>query len=145
MRNKSTYFLSLPIILLGSILASTSCAPLPLAENNYSASTPGYEQAKIKHNISQRRQIIAQSTAPQVQNPKKIPVIINDPFALGHSLATAQGNGQQYGQQRQQPYGSLANSEQHIIKPNIFTNTPSAPNYYRPPTFGSNSYSPVRR
>lgn len=149
---KSTYF-SFSVVCGAMFLCS--CVMQPLSEN-YSSSTDEYNNARNKEiasNIveqSARRQ--ANNVATPIQNPNNVPVIINDPFAVSNSIAnnaiTATGlGGNVYvntpqGVIRSNPYGSLVNSENNVITPNVMMQNRTGFAPYQQPTFGSNYYRP---
>jgi hypothetical protein len=131
-----------------------------LVEKNYKSDTAGYEAAQFREQRKQINQYIANnvSQAPKINpNANKVPVIINDPFAISNSLGLAQNPAlsannvyvnNQAGLQPiypnsgyQSPYGSLANSESQIITPNTLMQNSNTP-IYQQPTFGSNNYRP---
>lgn len=151
MKNKSTYFL----VIFASLLSLQACEMQPLSETEYQPTTAGYEDVR---NNQQRRSInIASGNNNAVQNPSNVPVIINDPFAISRSLSanpvpnSGLGNNVYVSSpqglvpvQAGNPYGSLANTEDQVIEPNVLINNSAYnPNYQRP-SFGSNIYSPVR-
>lgn len=127
----------------------------PLSEN-YSSGTSDYDNARNREIVSN---LVEQSTRRQanrianpVQNPNNVPVIINDPFAVSNSIAnnavaTTGLGGNVYvntpqGVIRSNPYGSLANSENNVIVPNVMMQNSTGFTPYQQPTFGSNSYRP---
>jgi len=164
MQYKSTYLFKLCAV----CLVFSSCGMQDLSDTTSYAEpemVAGYKEARentIRRTAvrQQQRQESVQSAAVPVQNGANIPVIINDPFAIGNSLsgnvtngyANNPGIGNNVFYQTNAGlvpasngnYSSLANSERQVITPNVLINN-SVPQAYQQPSFGSNIYMPMRR
>lgn len=157
---KSTLFfnslaLSGKLLLVGSIVASSTSCMEPATELNYRATVAGYQRG---NNDTQTADIKRQSLVPKtarVQTGNQTPagVILNNPFAYGNALNSTLAPNPivaqpTFNSSGSSPYGSLANSQENIINPNVFGG--SGQNIYQQPAYGNNEpfynpYNPVRR
>lgn len=150
---KSTYFFLITIF-----LATLQACGMQSLSEVYQPTTPGYEAARaadFRKSINNNR-ITNIATGTPVQNPNNVPVIINDPYAISRELANSspatsglggnvfiQGpNGLVPSNSYNNPYGSLANTENQIITPNVLMQNSNNPRPYQRPSFGSNYYRP---
>ena len=143
---------SIHIIFLTVVSMSVSACFNDFVETQYTSDTPGYVSPKTQANKMANRQnnrFINSESKFRKQNAQTVPVILNDPFAAGisNSLQNALNDpfSQNIFQQQQNPnpYGSLANSENGIIRGNVLIQN-SAP-VYPQSSFGNNTFSPYRR
>ena len=132
------------------IFSSTSCMVETAVDTSYSPTVVGYAAARKNSSAQSGQGDALASSAYRVQNPRKVPVIVNDPFAqsiqrFNPSFASQNALRTYSAEQiyNNRSYGSLANSEQDFIRQDVLmqNNSPA----YPAPTFGQNIYTPYGR